>query len=48
MTSDVLLQKKAAIERCIKQARTYYAMPSDKPFTDVFSLIRLISPQDAK
>ena len=36
MTSDVLLQKKAGIERCIRQARAYYAMPSEKPFADDF------------
>ena len=28
---DILLQKKASIERCIKQARDYYAVPSEKP-----------------
>ena len=32
--SDVLLQKKSSIDRCIKQARDYYAMPSEKPFSD--------------
>lgn len=32
--SDVLLNKKAIIERCVKQIRTYYALPSDKPFTE--------------
>ena len=36
MMSDVLLQKKASIERCIKQAREYYALPSQKPFADDF------------
>lgn len=30
--SDVLLQKKASIERCIRQARTYYARESAEPF----------------
>lgn len=36
MTSEVLLQKKASLERCLKQARDYYAMPSDKPFAEDF------------
>ena len=36
MTSDVLLQKKASIEQCIRQARKYYATPSEKPFADDF------------
>ncbi len=30
--SDILLQKKASMERCIKQARDYYARPSETPF----------------
>ncbi len=34
--SDILWQKKASVERCIKQARDYYAMPSKKPFCDDF------------
>ncbi len=34
--SDILWQKKASIERRIKQARDYYAIPSEKPFTDDF------------
>ena len=34
--SDALLQKKASIERCIKQAREYYAMASEKPFSKDF------------
>ena len=34
--SDVLLQKKASVERCIRQARDYYAMPSEKPFAEDF------------
>ena len=34
--SDTLLQKKASIERCIKQARDYYAIPSEKPFSEDF------------
>ena len=33
---DILLQKKASIERCIKQARDYYAMPSEKPLGEDF------------
>ena len=32
--SDILLQKKASLERCIKQARNYYNMPSEKPFAE--------------
>ncbi len=32
--SDILLQKKAGVERCIKQARDYYNMPSEKPFAE--------------
>ncbi len=31
--SDILLQKKASMERCIKQARDYYARPSETPFS---------------
>lgn len=34
--SDILLQKKASVERCIKQARDYYATPSKKSFSDDF------------
>ncbi len=34
--SDILLQKKASVERCIKQARDYYTMPSQKTFADDF------------
>ncbi len=34
--SDTLLQKKASVERCIKQARHYYAIPSEKPFSEDF------------
>ncbi len=30
--SDVALNKKESIERCVKQIRTYYSLPSDKPF----------------
>ncbi len=36
MTSDVLLQKKAGLERCIRQARAYYATPSENPFANDF------------
>ncbi len=32
MIPDVALNKKESIERCIRQVRTYYAIPSDKPF----------------
>ncbi|WP_423909784.1 type VII toxin-antitoxin system HepT family RNase toxin [Candidatus Spongiihabitans sp.] len=32
--SDILMQQKASVERCIKQARDYYAMPSEKSFSD--------------
>ncbi len=32
--SDVLLQKKASLERCIKQARDYYLRSSDIPFSE--------------
>lgn len=32
MIPDVALNKKESIERCIRQIRTYYAIPSDKPF----------------
>ena len=34
--SDILLQKKANIERYIKQARDYYAVQSEKPFSEDF------------
>ncbi len=34
--SDVIFQKKTNVERCIKQARDYYALPSEKPFADDF------------
>ncbi len=34
--SDIILQKKASVERCIKQARDYYARPSQKLFADDF------------
>ncbi len=32
MTLDVALNKKESIERCIRQIRNYYSLPSDKPF----------------
>jgi uncharacterized protein YutE (UPF0331/DUF86 family) len=32
MISDVVLNKKESIERCIRQVLLYYALPSDKPF----------------
>jgi uncharacterized protein YutE (UPF0331/DUF86 family) len=32
MNLDVALNKKESIERCIRQARDYYARASDKPF----------------
>lgn len=31
---DVVLNKKESIERCIKQVRLYYAMPSELPFEE--------------
>ncbi|MBF0506745.1 MAG: DUF86 domain-containing protein [Nitrospirae bacterium] len=34
MTMDVVLNKKESIERCIKQIRLYYAMPSELPFEE--------------
>jgi len=30
--NDVVLNKKESIERCVRQIRTYYTLPSDKPF----------------
>jgi uncharacterized protein YutE (UPF0331/DUF86 family) len=30
--NDVVLNKKESIERCIKQIRSYYALPTDIPF----------------
>jgi uncharacterized protein YutE (UPF0331/DUF86 family) len=30
--NDIVLNKKESIERCIKQARLYYTMPSEIPF----------------
>ncbi len=35
--SDILLQKKASVERCIKQARDHYNKPSEEPFAEDFS-----------
>lgn len=32
MTIDVILNKKESIERCVKQIRLYYGLPSDLPF----------------
>jgi len=32
--TDVVLNKKESIERCIRQIRLYYKMPSDKTFAD--------------
>jgi uncharacterized protein YutE (UPF0331/DUF86 family) len=32
MTPDVALNKKESIERCLRQIRKYYSLPSDKPF----------------
>ncbi len=34
--NDVVLNKKESVERCIKQIRTYYAMPSDEDFEEDF------------
>ena len=34
--NDIVLDKKESIERCVKQIRTYYAMPSELPFGDDF------------
>ena len=36
MTPDVALNKKESIERCIRQIRIYYAIPSDEPFESDF------------
>jgi uncharacterized protein YutE (UPF0331/DUF86 family) len=37
MNLDVAFNKKESIERCIRQVRRYYALPSDKPFElDIF------------
>jgi uncharacterized protein YutE (UPF0331/DUF86 family) len=32
MTLDVILNKKESIERCVRQIRLYYSMPSELPF----------------
>ncbi|MBE9546322.1 MAG: DUF86 domain-containing protein [Proteobacteria bacterium] len=32
--NDIILNKKESIERCIKQIRAYYALPSDMPFEE--------------
>ena len=32
--NDVVLNKKESIERCIKQVRAYYALASDRPFSE--------------
>ena len=34
LMNDVVLNKKESIERCIRQIRRYYAMPSDMPFAE--------------
>jgi uncharacterized protein YutE (UPF0331/DUF86 family) len=36
MTPDVALNKKESIERCIRQIRKYYAVPSEVPFETDF------------
>lgn len=32
--TDIILNKKESIERCIKQIRNYYNLPSDVPFAE--------------
>ncbi|WP_298438328.1 DUF86 domain-containing protein [Geobacter sp.] len=32
--NDIVLNKKESIERCIRQIRTYYALPGDVPFAE--------------
>jgi uncharacterized protein YutE (UPF0331/DUF86 family) len=32
--NDIVLNKKESVERCIKQIRTYYGLPSDVPFAE--------------
>lgn len=32
--NDIILNKKESIERCIKQIRTYYGLPSEVPFAE--------------
>jgi hypothetical protein len=34
--NDVVLNKKESIERCMKQVRTYYSLPGDRPFAEDF------------
>ncbi len=34
--NDVVLNKKESVERCIKQIRSYYSLPSEIPFVDDF------------
>jgi len=36
MMDDIILNKKESIERCVKQIRTYFAMPSELAFEDDF------------
>ncbi len=46
MTPDVALNKKESIERCVRQARIYYGMPSDKPFEQDFFKQDVIGSHD--
>ena len=32
--NDIILNKKESIERCIKQIRIYYGLPSEIPFEE--------------
>lgn len=32
--NDIILNKKDSIERCVKQIRSYYQLPSDMPFEE--------------
>jgi uncharacterized protein YutE (UPF0331/DUF86 family) len=32
--NDIVLSKKESVERCIKQVRTYYRLPSEVPFEE--------------
>ncbi len=34
MNQDLILNKKESVERCIKQVRQYYKIPSDEPFEE--------------
>lgn len=34
--NDIVLNKKESIERCVRQVRTYYALPSDVAFEEDF------------